>query len=528
MSSRERPSVRSAGWFGFLAPSVADLFFIAILFSLSCGPFGTRPLGDGGTGWHIRNGEHILQTHRITRVDIFSSSLPGHSWYAWEWLYDVIIASIHHWLGLNGVVLFTAAIIGATFSCALRVALKRGAGLPVSMALLVLSMGVASIHLLARPHVLSWLFAVIWFQWLDSDATAPNPRAFDKLTRYPMLMMAWANLHGGFLIGFVLIALYFAGGMIELFSPRTLEDRSLVRAKLNRLAAIASISLAASLLNPFGYKLYSHIYGYLTNRFLMDHIDEFLSPNFHGWAQKCFAAMLLITLLALAFKVEKLKPAEVLVIVFAAYSGLYSSRNLPVSAILLTLIIAPILSKTIAHSSHNQTLKLTIRRLLDGLSSFSDRMDSMEFGFHGHLPAAFGLIFAVAICMHNGKLGGRQWMNSTFSPSRFPVQATNIIASRHIRDPIFCPDYWGGYLIYRLYPQTKVVIDDRHDFYGQEFLLQYLQVIHVTPRWSEMLDQQDVRWVLTPTESPLANILKLSPIWTVSYADDTALLFQRK
>jgi hypothetical protein len=55
-----------------------------------------------------------------------------------------------------------------------------------------------------------------------------------------------------------------------------------------------------------------------------------------------------------------------------------------------------------------------------------------------------------------------------------------------------------------------------------------LQVIHVTPRWSEMLDQQDVRWVLTPTESPLANILKLSPIWTVSYADDTALLFQRK
>ena len=55
-------------------------------------------------------------------------------------------------------------------------------------------------------------------------------------------------------------------------------------------------------MNPYGWKLHVHIYRYLSNRFLMDHIDEFQSPNFHGVAQKCFAGLLLLTLVALALK----------------------------------------------------------------------------------------------------------------------------------------------------------------------------------------------------------------------------------
>ena len=56
------------------------------------------------------------------------------------------------------------------------------------------------------------------------------------------------------------------------------------------------LSVAASLVNPYGWKLYAHIYSYLSNRFLMDHIEEFQSPNFHGIAQKCFLVLLIIVL----------------------------------------------------------------------------------------------------------------------------------------------------------------------------------------------------------------------------------------
>ncbi len=520
---REEPS---AG-FRWAAPSVTNLFFIAILFSLSCGPFGVKLLNDAGIGWHIRNGQQILQTYAIPHVDLFSSTMSGHSWYAWEWLYDVIIAAIHHWLGLNGVVFFTAFVIAATFSVALRAGLKRGASLPVMVALIVLSIGAASIHFLARPHVLSWLFAVIWFHLLDSDAGASNARTFRRVFWYPLIMLLWANLHGGFLLGFILLALFAVGGLIQYFGSDGAENRALTLTRVSHLVWAFLLSFVASSINPYGYKLYSHIYAYLTNRFLMDHIDEFLSPNFHGSAQQCFAAMLLITLVALASARERLTPARLLIVVFAAYSGLYSSRNLPVSSILLALIIAPLLTMIIANAAQNEKIIPQLRKLFSRFSSFSNRMDSMEFSFRGYLWPALSVFLGIAICMNGGKVGRQQWMNSRFSPERFPVQATDFILLRQIHSPIFCPDYWGGYLIYRLYPQSKVVIDDRHDLYGENFLEQYLQVIHVSPQWSDVLNSERVNWILAPVQSPLANILTISPAWKMDYGDGTAGLFER-
>ncbi len=515
------------GWFRFVAPSISDVFFIVIMFSLSCGSYGSRLLADAGIGWHIRNGEQILSKHAITRTDPFSSTMGGHIWYSWEWLYDIVISSVHHWLGLNGVVLLTAVAIATTFCLALRIALKRGGGLPIALLLLLIAVGAASIHFLARPHVLSWLFAVIWFDLLESDASAPGSPSYRRLIWYALLILLWANLHGGFLLGFVLLGFYGIGAAIQLLFNRDVEDAAATRSKLKYFAMAFGLSAIASLMNPFGYELYSHIYGYLGNRFLMDHIDEFLSPNFHLGAQKCFAAILLITLVALATYRQKLNPARLLVVLFAAYSGLYSSRNLPVSAILLVLIIAPMLSANVASSAESPEIAPRLRRLFSRLTSFSNRMNAMEMSLHLHLWPVLAMILAVGICAQGGRLGKHQWMNSSFSAKRFPVLATDFIESRRVHDPIFCPDYWGGYLIYRLYPRSKVVIDDRHDLYGEKFLEQYLQVIHVTPEWSELLNEQHVNWILVPTQSSLSSILRESPQWKSDYEDGTAELFER-
>jgi hypothetical protein len=510
-----------------LAPSVTDLFFAAMLFSLSCGPFGTRLLNDAGIGWHIRNGQQILLTHAVPRTDSFSVTMSGHTWYAWEWLYDLLIAGIHNWLGLNGVVFFTACVIALTFALALKIGLERGGSLPPTMALLVLSIAAASIHFLARPHVLSWLFAVIWFHLVDSDAGAPLRGNFHRLFWYPSLMVLWVNLHGGFLLAFVLFGIYAAGLVIEFFISREVQYRALIRDKLKHIVAASLLSFLGSLINPYGFRLYGHLYEYLTNRFLMDHIDEFLSPNFHGGAQQCFAALLLITLVALAGLKEKPSPPRFLVILFAAYSGLYSSRNLPVSSILLTLIIAPILSNALAEAAKNPKILAPLRHFFMRLDLFSNRMGAMESHLRRHIWAILAFVLGFMICMHGGKSGKQQWMDAQFSAKRFPVQATNIIAQREIHEPIFCPDYWGGYLIYRLYPQSKVFIDDRHDLYGDKFLLQYLQVLHVGPQWSDVLGRWQVNWVLTPRESSLANILKESRQWKMNYEDETAVWFER-
>jgi hypothetical protein len=93
---------------------------------------------------------------------------------------------------------------------------------------------------------------------------------------------------------------------------------------------------------------------------------------------------------------------------------------------------------------------------------------------------------------------------------------------------VFCQDSWGGYLIYRLYPQNKVFVDDRHDLYGEEFLKDYLKAIRVAPEWDKFLREKRVNWALLPAESSLANMLEETSRWSVLYRDGTSALLERK
>jgi len=526
-NSGENQTASPPAWFRLLVPSAADLIFIILLVTMTGGVLAPRLLGDASIGWHIRNGELMLRSHAITRTDPFSVTMAGKPWYAWEWLYDLVIAGFHHWFGLNGVVFFSAVIIAATFALTLRFALRRGADLPVAVLLLALALGASTIHLLARPHVLSWLLTVIWFQLLDSDSSADLPERRRRLWCLPVLMLLWVNLHGGFVVGLVLLGLYLVSDAIQYFRLGTGEQRKLAM-RLRQLGAVTAASAIASLVNPFGYKLHVHVFQYLSDRWLMNHIDEFLSPNFHGVAQQCFVAILLITIVALAVVREKSAFSQVLVIVFAAYSGLYASRSLPVSSLLLTLIIAPILTRAVTEARTSPNLSLRLRALFSRWEGFASRMGTMEMRFHGHLWPLAALCLGLFVCAHRGRLGEQRWMDSHFDAKHFPVQAGEVMLQRDIGEPIFAPDLWGGYLIYRLYPQTRVFVDDRHDLYGAEFMKDYLKAVRLAPDWEKFLNEKHVNWVLVPAESALANMLEETSQWSVIYRDAAAVLFRRK
>jgi hypothetical protein len=520
------PSSAGSRWLHFLMPSVSDLLFVALLLGLSCGALGRILLRDAGTGWHIRNGQLMLQTHSITRVDPFSATVSGQPWYAWEWLYDVVIAAIHQVLGLNGVVFYSAAIMAATFVLVFHLAMRHGGNLPITFFLLVLSLGASAVHFLARPHVLSWLLTVIWFDLLDSAAGGADAKKNRRLFLLPVLMLLWVNLHGGFLVGFALLSIYLVGGAIEYFNRP--ERRGAIGSWLKRIGLVSVLSLLASFINPYGYELHVHIYRYLSDRFLMNHVNEFLSPDFHGVAQQCFAILLLVTIAALASARRKPDPARLLVILFAAYSGLYASRNLPGSSILLTLIVAPILSETVAKAGANAGIARWMRGLLSGLDNFSTRMEKLELRFQGHVWIVLIFVLGWWACMHGGRIGSVPLLNAYFDDRRFPVEAVELIAARDIREPIFCPDLWGGYLIYRLYPQAKVMVDDRHDLYGDQFFKDYLKVASVQPDWEKVLDEKKVNWVLMQKNSSLGTILAQTPGWKLIHEDGTAVLFQRE
>ncbi len=522
------------GWGRWLLPSVGDLIFVAMLGLLAFTNLSERLLGDAGIGWHIRTGQLILATHAIPRVDPFSSSMAGHAWFAWEWLFDVIVGWLDRTAGLNGVVLFAALIIATVFSWTFGSLLRRGTNIFVALALVLLAAAAATIHFLARPHVLTWLLTVLWFWILDSSlGRGRTTRGRTWLPwMLPPLMMLWVNLHGGFLIGFALLGIYWisaAWQWVRLPSERFEDALKKIGAArdVRTLTFVALLSALATFVNPYGWNLHLHVYRYLTNRFLMDHIDEFQSPNFHLVAEKCFAGLLLMTLIGLAVKKRELtrdEPSQGLVILFAVYAGLYASRNLPISSLLLILVIGPWLS------SWFLSLAERVGAMRPGrfsLFHFLRRMQAVECSLRGHLWPIAAVVLACGIAANGGKLGATPLMDAHFSEKRFPAKAVTYLQEKDIQGPVLAPDYWGGYLIYRLYPRWRMVIDDRHDFYGEDFLKSYLKMVHVEPGWDGFIHEHDIGCIIVPRDSALASILAETASWKGVYHDEAAVVFVR-
>jgi hypothetical protein len=506
-----------AAWLLWVLPSFTDLFFLVFLGLLGFSPLSAGLLRDADTGVHIRNGEQILATHAITRTDSFSYTRQGEPWYAWEWLYDVVIAAIHHVSGLNGVMLFTAGIISITFALLFQFILRRSGNLAVAAFLTLSAAAAAQVHMLARPHILSWLFTVLWadclYRFDDGERS--------MLPLLPLLMLLWVNLHGGFILGLGLLGIFAVANIWDALATPREGDRE----KIGALSTVFLLCLLATLLTPYGYKLHIHVYQYLSNSVLMNNIDEFLSPNFHLAPFRYFELFLLIVMAVVAFGRREITTTSLLLLLFSLHAGLYAARNIPISVALMSLALGR-RPATQAVQSRRQIPSWLESTIAAG-RGISESMAQLEPQLRGH-----GLVFlVVAACLalagNDGRVFSKQILRAHFDENIFPEKAARFIAQQGIRDHLFSSDVWGAYLIYRLYPRTKVYFDDRHDFYGEAFVRGYGEANLGTRRWRSPLDRYQVKWVLMPVDSTLATLLRESPDWGVEYDDGLAMLFLR-
>ena len=499
-------------------PSTPDLIFIALVVCLCFTSLSSKLLNDAGIGWHIRTGQLIVATHHLAQTDPFSSIMAGKPWIAWEWLYDVIVGALDSSLGLNGVVWFTAVVIATVFACTFRCMVARGTSLFTAVVLTLLATSASTIHMLARPHVLTWLFVVFWFSILDSserDCFATTIRPQKRwLWFLPFSMIIWVNVHGGFLLGLVLCVIFWLSALWTWLTPRGIAFEDSLRQiavcnRLRDLSLVTFLSLAATFANPYGWHLHRHIFSYLTDRFLMNHIEEFQSPNFHQLAPKFFLAIVILTFAAVAIRYRKMRVSEILAAALSIYAGLYASRNLPIASILLVLVAGPILPRlrTVAH--------------------FADRMKAVDSSLRGHVWGIAVLIFVFVLDLNNGRLSGNLLADAHFDPNRRPIGALNYLENTGITEPILAPDYWGGYVIYRLYPGTKVVIDDRHDLYGAQILASYLKLLHAQQGWDAFLHDSQTSCIVMPKDAAITALLNQTPGWKSVYSDSVSTVFRK-
>lgn len=514
-----KPVPLMASW---LFPSVKDILFLTLFFSPLLAE-NTSLLGDSDTGWHIRNGEQILRTWTLPRSDYFSYTAHGKEWFAWEWLADVIMGSAHRLAGLNGVVFLGQLLFALTFTLLFSWTLRKGSNLFVSIVCCGLATLASSVHWLARPHLFTMLILLVWYMLVERLQTEGSGRWMWNL---PLIMWFWTNLHGGFVVGLVLLLIYAFGNLLAGF---TLKDATTKKADYDRAKLFGRVTLicgAASLINPYGPKLYQHIFhSYVTSGFLVDIVTEFMSPNFHMPPVKYFELLLLGTILIFGVSYRRLTFTELGLLVFWTHLALFSARHIP----LYTLIVAPILSRHLSlylqSVMSDSAVPSWVARGAAAVSRYSGNFVNLENQFRRHLSPVLFVLIVAAICLNDGRLFGKKVLNADFPKQNFPVDAARFIEGRGLKGNAYTMDQWGGYLIYRLFPTYKTFLDGRSDMYGEELIKEYLKLLNAEYEWKQLVEKYRIEWVLLPVKNPLASVLKESSQWRVIYDDQVSIIF---
>ena len=488
--------------FGLL-PSFGSIFFLLIFIILLL-KSGSLLLADGDTGYHIRTGAFIIQNRAIPTHDIFSYLTPAPKWIAHEWLSEVLMAVIYRAAGLTGIVIFFAAFLALTHVFLYQT--LRSSCSDVLVVILITAMAVATstTHWLARPHVFSLALTLGWYYALNNYQHDHG----NTLKYLPALMLVWVNLHGGFVLGLILLVIYTLGNCFgAIVGPPSIAEERWRKAK--RLALFAVLCAGVACINPRGYEILLFPFRVTSDQLLMDRVAEFLSPNFHKPLP--FKYMLLIFIAAVALSRVRLDPIEVGLVVLLTYMSLYSVRYVSLFAI----IVAPPLlrlSEDLFSQLPPPFWHFYQRR--------TQNLAALEASTSAYLWPAISVSLTIALAIAG-------LIHFEFSTTRFPVAAVDFLKRAAIPGNIFNDDEFGDYMIFAAWPQYRVFIDGRSDMYGPDRITDYLKIADGMPDWEDTIQKYDISLVFFAPRSPIAAILRGRKEWSVIYSDEVASIFVR-
>jgi hypothetical protein len=456
-------------------------------------------LNDGDTGWHIRTGEWILSQRQVPYRDLFSFTLPNQQWFAWEWGADVIFALLHAWGGLPFLSFSCACLLLASALILFRWMLWRGASILVAFPVLMLSVGASTVHYLARPHVFTLFFLAVSLWLLDSERITPTWRLWLLLP----ITLLWTNLHGGWPALFVFLAIQIAVHFLS-------GDRAWRRELL-----VATAAALLTLANPYGYQLHAHILQYMGSDWIKEAVEEFQSPRFRSENVLQYEVLLLGGVAAswLAARRGVSGRIEALCVLVWAHLSLGAVRHVPI----FVLAAAPVFVReatAFLENAFSRAAKSSTTAVFADL----DRDLRPKFARNSLWVFVLPLLLWLS--------SASRWPQD-FPADRFPAAAVRAAASelRHAR--IYARDQWGDYLLYHLWPDTRVFMDGRSDFFGEKLGRQSLQMESSPEAWRMGLSTWNFTHALVAPQSPLGQRLLLDPGWQVVHRDEVSTLFRR-
>jgi hypothetical protein len=467
-------------------PVVLALILVSLVFMLS-----RKGITDPDIWWHLHNAQYLAEHHGLVRSDMYSFTVPGHTWINHEWLAELPFYFAWRALGLSGIHAIMFAIIVLIFGGVLYLCYRESGHYKASVIAVCFVVFLGSVSFGPRTILFGYgclTVLLIILQRLRQVGRAP-------LWIIPPLFCLWVNTHGSWSLGIAVLSIVIAAGFVKGDWGFVYSD-SWTRPQRQKLLLTWTASVGALFLNPYGAKLVFYPLDLAFRQKLnIQHVAEWVSVDFHDLRGKIVIVLLVVLLISTLLRPRRWALAELGLVLFALYSGLTYIRFL----FLVSIVIAPVLAKS-----------------CDFVPRYRREMDTPVLN-------AFVITLLVSAMVYfwprHGQL--QHWVEE-----QYPAQAISYLEAHPPDGPILNFYLWGGYLNWSN-PGLKVFLDSRVDIFEYSGVLKdYLDLLALN-RPSSLLEKHKVRYVLFPPNEPLTYVLEHDAGWKVLYRDKISVLLRR-
>jgi hypothetical protein len=440
--------------------------------------------------YHLRAGGEILATGAVPTVDTWTFTAAGEPWTDQQWGAQVLLTVVYRLGGWTGLVVLRALLVAVTFGCLFMVGRRRGLATRMAAWLTLAAFVVSAPALSLRPQLLGMaLFALVLLLVVDRRV---HPR---RLWAIPVIVLVWANLHGSFFLGPLVLGLAW---LEDLHDRVTLPHRLLV---------LAGVSAVAACVTPSGPAVWAYAVGLSVNPEVTQRITEWQRtspadvPGLLFYASAAAVAVLL-------YRRGRATPWPTFVWLGLYFViGAYAARGIGWWALGAPLPVAGMLA-------HGPT-------------------DSPRTAERSAPPAMRRLnaVIAGALVLAGIALlpAWRPIDPGTRAPAGAVANAPSGItgALRVLARPgdrLFNPQVWGSWFEFSL-PSLPVAIDSRIEFFSAEAWAAYDTVTTGREGWQRQLDYWAVTLAVVPAEDEALGERLEAIGWRLSHTDAEGSIF---
>lgn len=487
-------------------PSLYQVALLAILGAILV--VGLAPRLDTDFWWHLKDGQYIAMHHVVPSRDFMSYTFVGHAWTDHEWLAELLLYGLYSVAGLWGPIVFFAAAICAAFALVYLRMIGRGINQIVALFILAPAFMASSASWGPRIQMLSLFFLSAYSLALFRYRVTRDRRL---LAVFPLLMLLWTNIHGGFVLGLVVMALTVAGEWLNL---KTGHDDALSMDEIRALGIAFLITFAVTIVNPNTVRQLLYPLTFVLPNAYTNLIEESASPNFHMPVMMVFEGMLLLLISSVLIVRPRVNWTYLLLVLAFTHLSFSQVRNVPLWCVVVSPILAEYVQALVARQNR-----------LPRFHSYQSRPVT------GRLKPILNLSMLAMVALLY-LLEGTHYINASTlrkaETDNYPTGAIAYMRSHHLPPHVFVSYAWGGYLLWNLFPTYRDFMDSRADtLYNTRHLRAYLTMYSAAPGWKSTLKTYGVQDVLVERKAPLAQALAESPGWTLRYRDAESVLYTR-